>query len=212
MKVPDRPCPPRRWTDWAATAEAAFDDLAASGSPVAVIGFSTGGTLSLYLSFRKPVARQIVMAPFLAIRYTGLIPLRPASYLRHLAQLVPNLPRRPPAVRDPAMRRWAGQTDRFRTFNLHAALSALELIDEVKPLVPAITTPTLILQGRLDTVVEPANAIWLYQNLGSTEKTLISLPGSDHLIALDRERDRAIRATLHFLLGAEEPAGHGATN
>ncbi len=201
--------PASRWTDWATMAEAAFDDLAASGRPVAVIGFSTGGTLSLYLSSRKPVARQVLMAPFLGIRYTGLIPLRPASYLKHLARLVPDVPRRPPAIRDPEMRRWAGQTDRFQTFSLHAAVSALELIDEVKPLVPAITTPTLILQGRLDTVVEPANAAWLYQNLGSSEKTLIRLPGSDHLIALDRERERAIQAVLHFLIGGEETAGLG---
>ena len=186
--------PASRWTDWAATAEAAFDELAAAGKPVCVIGFSTGGTLSLYLCSRRPVARQVVMAPFLAIRYTGLIPLRPSSYLRHLARLIPELPRRPPAVRDPEMRQWAGQADRFQTFNLHATLSALELIDVVKPLVPTITTPTLILQGRLDTVVEPANAYWLQQNLGSTEKMLISLPMSDHLIALDRERERAIRA------------------
>ncbi len=193
--------PSSKWSDWATTAEAAFDELAAAGGPVAVIGFSTGATLALYLASRKGVARQVLMAPFLAIRYTGLIPLRPASYLRHLAQLIPDLPRRPPAVRDPEMKRWAAGTDRYRTFNLHAALSALELIDEVKPLVPATTTPTLIIQGRLDTVVEPANATWLYQNLGASEKALISLPHSDHLVALDRERDRVIQATLEFLLG-----------
>ena len=49
-------------------------------------------------------------------------------------------------------------------------------------------------------MVEPANANWLYQNLGASEKALISLPHSDHLIALDRERDRVIQATLEFLL------------
>ena len=65
---------------------------------------------------------------------------------------------------------------------------------------PATTTPTLIIQGRLDTVVEPANATWLYQNLGASEKALISLPQSDHLVALDRERDQVIQATLEFLL------------
>ena len=47
----------------------------------------------------------------LAIRYTGLIPLRPASYLRHLAQVLPDIPRRPPAVRDPEMRRRAAQAE-----------------------------------------------------------------------------------------------------
>ena len=105
------------------------------------------------------------------------------------------------------MKRWAAGTDRYRTFNLHAALSALELIDEVKPLVAATTTPTLIIQGRLDTVVEPANATWLYQNLGASEKALISLPQSDHLVALDRERDRVIQATLEFLLDDGEASG-----
>ncbi len=199
--------PSSKWSDWAATAEAAFDELAAAGGPVAVIGFSTGGTLALFLASRKAVARQVLMAPFLAIRYTGLIPVRPSSYLRRLAQLIPDLPRRPPAVRDPEMKRWAAGTDRYRTFNLHAALSALELIDEVKPLVPATTTPTLIIQGRLDTVVEPANATWLYQNLGASEKALISLPQSDHLVALDRERERVIQATLEFLLEDGEASG-----
>ena len=53
------------------------------------------------------------------------------------------------------MRRWASSADRFRTFNVNAAVSALELIDLVKPLVPGITTPTLIIQGKLDSVVEP---------------------------------------------------------
>ena len=86
--------PRSSWRDWLATAESAFDLLAAGGREVAVIGFSTGGTLALYLASERPVARQVLLAPFLAIRYSGLIPIRPASYLRRLAQVMPNLPRR----------------------------------------------------------------------------------------------------------------------
>src|SRR5271157_2504787 len=71
--------PSSKWSDWAATAEAAFDELAAAGGLVAVIGFSTGATLALYLASRRAVARQVLMAPFLAIRYTGLIPLHRAK-------------------------------------------------------------------------------------------------------------------------------------
>ena len=197
--------PPSRWQDWASTAEVAFDALASHGKPVVVLGFSTGGTLALRLATRRPVARLVLLAPFLAIRYCGLIPLRPASYLRQLAQVMPNLPRRPPAVRDSEMRRIVAASDRFRTFNLYATLSALELIEEVKPSIPRITTPTLIFQGELDTVVEPGNAKWLLRHHGSSHKELVMLPRSDHLVALDRERDVVIARTLDFVRDSDEP-------
>jgi len=192
------------WRDWAAAGESAFDDLAADGGPVVVVGFSTGATLALYLAARRPVARQALLSPFLAIRWSGLIPLRPSTYLRRLAQVIPDLPRRPPAVRDREMRRWASAADRFRTFNLGATLSALELIDEVKPLVPGITIPTLIIQGKLDTVVEPFNAHCLNRQLGWTPKGLACLPRSDHLVALDRDREEVIALTRDFVLERTE--------
>ena len=70
---------------------------------------------------------------------------------------------------------------------------------------PAITVPTLIIQGRLDSVVEPGGATWLYEHLGSKEKSLVVLPQSDHLVSLDHERDRVIALTRDFLLGRGEP-------
>ncbi len=197
--------PASGWREWAATVETTFDELAAAGTPVSVVGFSTGATLALHLATKKPVACQVLLAPFLEIRYSGLIPVRPELYLRALARFIPSLPRRGPAVRDPEMRRWAAGTDRFRTFNVHAAISALDLIDTVKPLVPAITVPTLIIQGRLDSVVEPGGASWLYEHLGASDKSLVVLPRSDHLVSLDGERERVITLTREFLLA------HGGT-
>jgi hypothetical protein len=58
----------------------------------------------------------------------------------------------------------------------HAARSALEPIEEVKPLVPEITIPTLIIRGKLDTEVERFNAVWLHRRPGATHKALPSLP------------------------------------
>jgi carboxylesterase len=196
--------PPSNWRDWAATVESSFDDLAAGGAPVAVVGFSTGATLALYLASRRPVARMVLLAPFLAIRYTRLIPVRPMSYLRHVARVMPNIPRRAPAVRDAAMRRSVAASAYFRTFSLDAAVSALELIEEVKPLVPGLTVPTLIIQGKLDTVVEPRDATWLHDHLGATHKDLVILPRSDHLVALDRDREQVVSLTREFVLGRGE--------
>ncbi len=199
---PGSAMPASSWLDWLAVAESAFDELAESGEPVVCLGFSTGAMLALYLASRRPVARLVLMAPFLAIRYTSLVPLPPLASMRVLARLLPTVPRRPPAVRDPEMRRWAAKQDRFRTFSLRATASALELIEKVKILVPAITIPTLIIQGQRDTVVEPARASWLYRNLGSSDKKIICLPRSDHLVALDHERSQVIAAALAFVMDA----------
>ena len=87
---------------------------------------------------------------------------------------------------------------------MNAALSAVELIDTVKPLVAKLTIPTLIIQGKLDSVVEPSGASWLHEHLGSTEKSLVVLPHSDHLVALDRERDRVIAISRSFVLGVTD--------
>jgi len=197
--------PASRWDEWVAAAEREFDELAASGSPVALVGFSTGAVVALKLAMQRPVARQVLLAPFLTIRYSGLVPLNPVVYLRWLARFLPDLPRRDPAVRDREMRRRASQDSVYRTFSIPAALSALELIDDLRPQISRIQTPTLIIQGKRDTVVEPGRAGWLYEELGSTDKRLVLLDQSEHLLALDCQRDRLIRETLAFLVGAGGP-------
>ncbi len=191
--------PPSSWPDWTRCAEAWYDDTASEAAPAVVVGFSTGAMIALHLASRRKVDRLVLLAPFLAIRHARLLPFRPAGLLRVLARWAPEIPRRGPAVRDPEMRRWAAGLDRFRTFNLHAAVSALELIEQVKPLLATIDAPVLIVQGRLDTVVEPSGAAWLQGRLAAGRSRLIELPRSDHLIALDRERGAMIEAVLGFL-------------
>ena len=189
------------WRDWAASATLAFDALAAEGGPVAVVGFSTGATLALELATRRPASALVLLAPFLAIRHSGWIPIPASAYLGPIGRILPDIPRRSPAVRDRRIRRELGNSSRFRTFSLAATLSALELIERVKPLVPAIEAPCLILQGGRDSVVEPAWADWLARHLGSARKALVRFPESDHLLALDSERGRVIEAALGFLEG-----------
>jgi carboxylesterase len=203
--------PGSSWREWVSATESAFDEIATAGTPVSVIGFSTGAMLALHLATRRPIERLVLLAPFLAIRYTGWLPFHPATVLRPLARVVPHLPRRRPAVRDPEMRWWAATKDRFTSFSMAATLSALELIDMVKPLVAKISAPALIIQGERDTVVEPAGATWLHENLGSTNKTLIRLAESDHLLALDYEREQVVELTKDFILGRED-RGDGFTS
>lgn len=191
--------PASSWRDWTSSAEAWYDDMASADAPAAVVGFSTGAMIALHLASRRKVDRLVLLAPFLAIRHTGRLPFHPAGLLRIVARWAPDIPRRGAAVRDPEMRRWASAHDRFRTFNLHATLSALELIEEVKPRLSTIEAPVLIIQGLLDSIVEPSGSAWLHERLKPVRSRLIELPRSDHLVALDRERGSMIEAVLGFL-------------
>ena len=40
---------------------------------------------------------------------------------------------------------------------------------------------------------------WLHEHLGASEKSLVVLPRSDHLVSLDRERERVITLTRDFV-------------
>ncbi len=199
--------PGSTWEAWAEAVEAAYDALVAraEGGRVAVVGFSTGATLALHLATRRPVDRLVLLAPFLAIRFSRWLPVAPHRWLGPIARVVPDIPRRGAATVDRAVRSELAGSSRFRTFSLSSTLSALALIERVKPTVGAIAAPTLILQGKRDSVVEPAGAAWLLAALGSERKELAWFARSDHLLLWDHDRDAVVATGLMFLLDERRP-------
>ncbi|WP_169972889.1 alpha/beta hydrolase [Tautonia rosea] len=199
--------PRSTWPEWYDVVRARFDRLQQRHGSVAVIGFSTGGTLALHLAAESPVNRLALMAPFLAIRHRWFYGVRPEVYLDTVGRLFRRLPRRPSAVSDPIRRKEIERLIAFRTFNLDAARSAVALIRLVRNEAPQITTPTLIIQSRRDAIVDPIGAQWLDHHLGTSEadRKLVWLDRSDHLLAVDVERETVIRQTLEFL-GLQLPA------
>lgn len=193
------------WPEWTQMAADRFESLASGGRPVTILGFSTGATLALWLAGRYPVDRMVLMAPFLGVRHLARLPVPTDRYLRGIARVLPHVPRRTPAVRDRQGRRTIRDAELFRTFSLKAAVSALELIEQVKPTVAGIDAPTLILQGRHDSVVEPAGAAWLFDHLGSPDKRIEWLERSDHLIAIDHDRETVAAMAAAWLAMAGPP-------
>jgi carboxylesterase len=201
--------PASHWEDWLAEAKRNLDSHAGSAT---IIGFSTGGTLALELAITNPerVARMVLICPFLAVRHRWFYGFTPEQYLRSpLTSWLVHVPRRPPAIRDPAASQSLalarGPATRYRTFNLSAARTSLHLIKRVRERVQHVLAPTLILQARHDSVVEPAQAAWLLDRVGSSEKRLVWLEKSDHLAAWDYDRRQVIDETLAFLLTQSHP-------
>jgi carboxylesterase len=184
-----------RWTDWTGAAEEAYRHLAADCDPVVVGGESMGGLLALYLaSEHLEIAAVLTYAPALRVRS----PLRSLLVLAPLlAPIVPAvpLPAGPPSVVD---ERWKG----YEAYPIAAAVQFLRLQREVAGRLSRISQPLLIIQGRLDRLVDPAVPARLQAGVASTEKEIHWLAHSQHCLLLDQEWERAAEWTADFLARA----------
>ena len=193
--------PDSTWKDWFGAARSAFDELKAEYEVVHVVGFSTGSPISLKLADERPsVASLTLLGPFLSVYRPPLLPVPPETLAQTLGKIISHVPRRPPAVRDLAVRkRLQKQLRLSRTFSMSVTRSALELIGQVREILPRIAMPILVIQSLADTVVDPNGARAIHETVASTINRLIMLERSDHLIVWDDEREIVFRETLNFL-------------
>ncbi len=191
--------PASTWEQWYAHVLDIYQRLARNYTSVSVIGFSTGCLLGLHLAASYPVEKLVLLCPFLALRYEWyyLFPLE--AYLFSFGWLIDQIPRLRLPLQDPVMREAAKQVEFFQTFNLSTVRSAIELISQVKTEIAQVSVPTLIIQSRKDTIVDPAQAKWLYHQLSSPLKQLYWLEHSDHIIPLDLEREIVFTQAGEFL-------------
>lgn len=63
-------------------------------------------------------------------------------------------------------------------------------IEDVQKQIDTIYTPTMIVQARLDQMINPKSANYIYENIESESKQLNWYEESGHVITLDKERDQ----------------------
>lgn len=185
------------YEEWTSAVAQEMEGLRGSG-PVHLVGFSTGGTICLRVAESAAMeGRVVLLAPFIRVYKPKLLPVR-AEVLLDAFPKLEIVPRRGPRLRDRALRREVSRCLPFATMNLHAARSAKALGEAAMAELSAVRAPVLIVQGAKDGVVDPAGAEEILEGLGG-EKRLVVLPESDHLIALDAERERVFDEVVEFL-------------
>jgi carboxylesterase len=198
--LPVKRMPASTWQQWYAAIELCYQNLASRYRTVAVVGHSTGATLGLHLAAAYPVTSLTLLAPFLAVHRPRFLLVSPERLMTsRIGRVFSELPREHLPIRDRAMRLAAEQAMFYRTFNLDSARSALDLIAQVRPEVPELRLPVLIIQSKRDSVVPPTEAEWLYQNINSQQKQLIWLYDSDHVLGLDLERETVFKEVTSFV-------------
>ncbi|HET6283238.1 MAG TPA: alpha/beta fold hydrolase [Polyangia bacterium] len=192
-----------RWPDWLRTADEHLHALAAGsgGKPVAIVGFSMGGLLALRLARLYPalVSALVIIAAPLRLRRFQVRGIRalcalPVDYRAFPKICVPKL--NGSDISDPAVR---AQNPGLPAFPLAALESLLDLMDNVRPDLPNIHAPTLVIHGRQDHTVPMDDSLELTGSLGSDVIERLWLDKSFHIVTLDIERSLVIDAISKFL-------------
>lgn len=181
----------RRRQEWIACAEQALAELQAQCQRVFVAGLSMGALLALTLAARqRNLAGIITYSPAIIVNDPR------AYFVAILKYLLPTLAKPPDYFADPAAQRlmWS-----YPVYPTAAAHEAMKLIGEVKRALPAITCPLLVIYSCGDPTVHPQSAQLVYDRVRSTDKAVIALQASGHVITVDREWRRVAEETDCFV-------------
>ncbi|MCB0077825.1 MAG: alpha/beta fold hydrolase [Anaerolineales bacterium] len=169
------------WRDWSAAVEAQYDRMRRDHGSVAVLGTSLGGSLALWLGItRRPAAIVSMGGAVWLPRVAALA--RPISWIRPFQQKRAQ----GSAIFDDEAR---ARHPSYPKTSMHAVAEMRSLVGQIKGKLAAITAPLLVMHARQDSVIPPENARYIMAHVRSTQKELLWLEKSDHIITEDYDRD-----------------------
>lgn len=199
------------WRDWYGSVTRAFDNLRSRYHTVFVGGLSLGALLALKLASERPdeVAGLTLYSITLfhdgwALPRTQFL-LRPALALGfgrwvRFAELPPY------GIKDERLRarvvRAMQSGDSASGGNVATpGLSLIELyrlIDDVKIILPRVTSPSIIVHARHDDITSLRNAEYVAERIAGPSEIVI-LENSYHMVTIDSDRQILIDQTIEFM-------------
>jgi carboxylesterase len=184
-----------RYQDWLASIEEGWHLLQGITERVFLMGHSMGGSLSLILASRFPVAGVVGMSARYEI---------PIGFARSFPQLTRILsvvyPCRPKRKGDWFNPQAADGYIRYLCNPLSSSYELHLLLKELRPLVPKIDVPVLFIHSRDDDYILPYQAEWLYEHTGSLDKEFIWVEKANHHITQDGDTSVVFQAVVEFVV------------
>lgn len=175
-----------RWQDWVKTVEESYSMLKNDYKQVFVLGESMGALLALYLCEQHPeIPGTLLFAPALRIR-KFILPKLLWPFVKYKFKNY---------SKDGDDMPWQG----YDVIPMRPAASLYDFQQIVKKKLSKVTAPVLIFQGKLDTTIDPTGSVTVLENINSTDKELVWLEDSGHVILLDRQLEDAQLLTQDFL-------------
>lgn len=184
------------WEEWVGSVRKALRGAQARYPRVALVGFSMGGAICLYLAARENVAGVVSLsAPVENPDWR----LYFAPILRHVFTYFPALEKSdlldPEAVKEMYS---------YKRVPLPAVVELMKFLPLAKASLPRVSVPVLLLHGTRDGAVPPRQAQVIYRFLGSKQKAMHYVEGG-HGIVVDRCKEEVFQRTARFLERLEEP-------
>ncbi len=199
----------RSWQDWQASVRRAHNIASTLTERVALIGFSTGGALSLSLA-AEPVAKIagiVAISSPIKFRNKNLrfVPLMHSAnrIVRWVSKYEGVMPFRPNDSEHPHIN--------YRHMPIRALYELTRMVATVKKSLKDVHCPVCIVQGTEDHVVDPISATIMETEIAATHKELHWIDTARHGI-LNEDIGTTHRATIEFLanLEAEETSNEDA--
>ncbi len=182
----------RRWKDWYNHIAAEAAALKARCETVFVCGLSLGSLLSLYLAANTHyLAAAVIYSPALMIPGPGRF------LLPFLKYIIRQFPKPEDKFTDPqaGKRLWS-----YGAYPVAAANEVFKFIKQVKRSLPQVDCPTLIVHSTADDTIHPDSARLVYDRVGATEREMITLHNSGHVLTVDSEWEDVAEQTYQFIL------------
>ena len=179
------------WDDWAATAEAAYEELSSRCDKVVVAGLSMGGTLAASLAANHPeIAGLVLVNPAVEPMAKEAVDMF-RQMLEAGTELIPGI------AGDIAE---DGQTElSYEMTPVRSLLSLVERGDELAARLSDIRCPTLLFTSTQDHVVAPtASDYYVSKVAGPVER--VTLERSYHVATLDYDRHDIEKGAVEFAL------------
>ena len=179
----------RTSSEWVEAVELAYQKMKTEHDEVFVVGLSFGVALSLDLAARHPEIPGLVsIAGFLLTKD----PRRVLAPL--IAKMVKSLPGVGNDICDPEGRELC--YDKVPTA---ATYSMLKYVKTVRDELPDVKCPVLIMHSHNDHTAHPDNAKLIHERISSTDKQLVWLDRSYHVLTLDHDRQEVYERTYEFI-------------
>lgn len=182
-----------RYHDWLASVEDGYQLLKPNCHKIILIGLSTGADLALLFASQTHVEGLVIMAAPYALPPDPRLPLA-----RLLSLVYPRIwkPDRNEQAEAPASEHIS-----YPAYPTRAVAELNSLLTAMRQALPQVTAPALLIQSHKDESlgVSPTAMTQIHDQLGSTEKQMVWLEESGHVVTQDVERDRVFELVDDFV-------------